>query len=633
MGGALSRTEEQTAGTLGKRKQPGYGHIADVDDKARSELDPLQTARKRHCKGVPNNITESVSDRATPSNVWDTTPDGEEHRYSVKCSALYWNTRKDIQKVLNKLHALPPYTGLVKTPRWDHFFICFPNQRCANTAVETLSSQSSRGEQWCVSLSPQPKRRAFESAVAKSRTVEPGVCLSAADVTAKWRQVPYYEQAVRKRTVLESGLALVTRHLRKDLTDKRHVPWLFETIAAHGREKGNPPCCPLNRLLSADRPEERDYYRNKNEFTIGLSPDSCGVAGHQHESKLVIGYMLGQTRNGDFSIGAVDDACVTTSVLALRVANVLTPVMQKLDMPVYDHATHKGYWRTVTVRESLRHKQLLVGISVNPYDAEASEDSQIQLSRKDVQCQKAVLSALKESFEPEFGASFGIFWQPSGNLSAVTSEIPVIHLYGLDSLHETMNGLTFRVQPTAFFQVNTLMAERLYDVIGDFAAVTKDTIVFDLCCGTGTIGLSLARKAHSVIGIEMNESAVEDALHNAKLNAIDNAEFIAGKVEDVVHKVKRDIDNDRDCVVILDPPRAGVGNNVIAAIRSMKSVKRVVYVSCEAKNLWRNAGALCRPTSKMYQNGPFRPVKAVGVDLFPHTAHVELVTLWGRISL
>lgn len=627
MGGAWSRQVEQTLSTLGKRKHPAGGHTVASNGEAVNERDPV--SQKRHRSDTPGDSNA----RGLAGSVWDTTPDGEEHRYSVKCSGLYWDSRKDVQKVLNKLHRFPPYTGLVKSSRWDHFFICFPNQCCANIAVKTLSSQSTRGEQWCVSLSPQPKRRNFESATAQTRAVQPGICPSAADVTAKWRKTPYHEQVAQKRDMLEGALGLVTRHMRNDIKEKQHIPWLREIIAAHGKMKGNPPCCPLSSFISANRPEEIDHYRNKNEFTVGLSPDSCGIVGHQHESKLVIGYMLGQTRKGEFSIGAVDRSCATTSLLAVRVADVLTPVMRALNMPVYDNTTHTGYWRNVLVRESLRHQQFLVAVSVNPYEANLSEADQNHLSQKDKECRGAILSALREAFEPEFGTSFGVFWQPSGNMSALSSEIPVIRLYGLDSLQESMNGLMFRVQPTAFFQVNTLMAERLYNIIGELAAVTSDTIVFDLCCGTGTIGLTLAQRAHRVVGIEMNESAVEDAMYNAKLNAIDNAEFIAGKVEKVIQKVKHGIDSDRDCVVILDPPRAGVSNNVIAAIRSMKSVKRVVYVSCEAKNLWKNAGALCRPTSKTYQNAPFRPVKAVGIDLFPHTAHVELVTLWDRVSL
>lgn len=627
MGGTWSQTKEGPPSALGKRKRLADAQTAAANTNIVSECEPVQVPSKRQCNGATNGAT----DKTPPASLWDTTPDGEEHRYAVHCKAIYWNTRKDIQKVLNKLPSLPPYTGLVKTPKWDHFFICFPNQRCASAAVKTLSSHSMRGEQWSVSLSPQPKRRAFESAIAQPRTVQPGVCFSAADVTAKWRHVPYDEQINRKRSSLSDGLSLVTRHLRKDLKEKSYTPWLLEAITKHGRNKGNPPCCPLDSLISADLVEERDYYRNKNEFTIGFSPDSCGIADHHHESKLVIGYLLGKTRDGNFSVGAVDESCVTTSKIALRVVDVLLPVIRGLDMPVYDHTTHTGYWRTVTVRESLRHKQLLVGVSVNPYDNKASEATRRQLLQKDEECQKALTSALREIFEPEFGASLGVFWQPSGHISAVTSEMPVIHLHGLTSLLERLNGLTFRVQPTAFFQVNTLMVERLYSIIGDLASVTSDTVVFDLCCGTGTIGLSLARSAHSVIGIELNESAVEDAVYNAQRNGIENAKFIAGKVEDVFQVVKKDMDTNRDCVVILDPPRAGVGNNVIAAIRSMKSVQRVVYVSCEAKNLWRNAGAMCRPTSKMYQNAPFRPVKAVGVDLFPHTIHAELVTLWHRV--
>lgn len=604
---------------------------ASVPDDVNVVDSPPLTAKKRkrslHQDANPTESFGSGPD-TTPSQVMDSTPDGKLHRYIVRCSSIFWCTKKDITKRLTKLKAMPPYGGLHKISKWEYFFISFPNKTCAEKGVEVLSAHSFRGEPWVVSISAEhsAKRMRIDETVANTNVNMPeDFCPSAADVTAKWRNIPYEEQILRKQRKWKKSLQLVTKNLCKEVREKGCIEWLDQVIAGE-KGKGVPICCPLEDVIYAENNESRMFYRNKNEFTIGLSPDACGKHHDFHKSELTIGYALGLVRNGEVFIGEVDENCLTTSKMAIGISRVLSPIIRALNRPVYDKRTHKGYWRQITCREGMRTGEVIVSIVVNPFDYDTTEDK--ASIEADEYCRTTIVLALCEHFGPE--VKFGVFWQPSSLKSAVSSEIPAVHLYGIEALHEEMCGLRFRVQPTAFFQVNTIMAEKLYRLIGDLAQVDKDTVVLDVCCGTGTIGLSLAHRVHSVVGIEMNESAVADAEYNARLNGISNASFIVGKVENKIHDAIRSIEGKRECVVVLDPPRAGLPMSVVSAVRAMPAVRRLLYVSCVPTNFWRNAIGFCRPRSKAFRLEPFRPVKAYGIDLFPHTDHGEMAVLLER---
>ncbi|CAN8070377.1 unnamed protein product [Agarophyton chilense] len=585
---------------------------------------------------IESKTAESNSPDENPPLTIDATADGSVHRYIVTCSTIFWCTRKDMVKMLSKMEGMPPYCGLHKISKWDHFFITFPNQTCADKAVARLSNFQHRGESFRVRQTAQhsAKRMRIDDTLARSpaneSSIQKGVCLTAADVTAKLRNIPYEQQIVKKNGKWTNALQTVTKNLRKEVRQQGRIRWLDELFQQNeNRGKGSPPpCCPIQDVLRAIKPQESKYYRNKNEFTIGYSPESCGLDHDFHKSELTIGYALGLVRNGQVYISPVDENCVTTSELALEVARCLTPVLRSLKLPPYDKRAHKGYWRQITCRQGIRTGELIVSVVVNPYEKDFCEIEKRERREADQDSRDAVVEALKKRFGDK--KKLGVFWQPSNHVSAVSSDIPAIHLYGIDGLHEELCGLMFRVQPTAFFQVNTLMAERMYSLIADLAGVDKDTVVFDVCCGTGTIGLSLAERAHSVVGIEMNECAVEDAIYNAKLNNIKNATFIAGKVEHHIHNAIKHVPDNKKCVAILDPPRAGLPMNVVAAVRAMRSVQRIVYVACEPNNFWKNALGFFRPRSKAFRLEPFRPVKAYGIDLFPHTDHGELAVLLER---
>ena len=191
-----------------------------------------------------------------------------------------------------------------------------------------------------------------------------------------------------------------------------------------------------------------------------------------------------------------------------------------------------------------------------------------------------------------------------------------IVLYGKGYIKDKLGNLEFKISPLSFYQVNPIQAENLYNIGVKYANITKEDIVFDLYSGIGTISLFMARYAKKVYGIEIVEDAVNDAKENAKMNKINNVEFIAGDVEKVLDTLinkKKIIPN----IVMVDPPRKGLDNNTIKNIKSIKP-KKVIYISCNPATLVRDLSYL----EEEYEICKIKPV-----DMFPFTSHVECVAV------
>lgn len=192
-------------------------------------------------------------------------------------------------------------------------------------------------------------------------------------------------------------------------------------------------------------------------------------------------------------------------------------------------------------------------------------------------------------------------------------------LWGADALTDTLCGLSFRLSAPAFYQANREQAERLYEKAAEFAGLTGTETVLDLYCGVGTITLILAQCAARVIGAEIVSEAIEDARENARINGIANAEFFCGDAGDIARKLEEE--RLRPDVVVADPPRKGLGEDVVPTIAAMKP-ERVVYVSCDP-------GTLARDVKRFAACG-YRAVRAAAVDMFPRTRHVETVVLLSK---
>src|SRR3989454_11061664 len=180
--------------------------------------------------------------------------------------------------------------------------------------------------------------------------------------------------------------------------------------------------------------------------------------------------------------------------------------------------------------------------------------------------------------------------------------------------------MRFRIRPNAFLQTNTLMAEKLYETAREFAALTGNETVYDLYCGIGTIGLLLAGDALTVWGLDVSEESIACAIENAELNAIGNAAFFAGNVGQALEELhERSGDPD---VVIVDPPRAGLAGKALKRLGEV-AAPRIVYVSC-------NPTTLASDAKRLADDYGYTLVRALPVDMFPHTPHVECVALLER---
>lgn len=204
---------------------------------------------------------------------------------------------------------------------------------------------------------------------------------------------------------------------------------------------------------------------------------------------------------------------------------------------------------------------------------------------------------------------------------SLADQLPILYK-GDDHLEEQMEGLRFRIGPKSFYQTNTKQALELYRIAHDFAGLTGKEIVYDLYTGTGTIANFVASSSLKVVGIEYIEDAVIDARINSQLNNIKNCVFFAGDIKDVLTEHFMEINGHPD-VVITDPPRAGMHEDVVKAIMSA-APSRIVYISCNPSTQARDI---------LYLSGKYEVVRVQPVDMFPHTHHVENAVLLNRREL
>ncbi|KAL2328618.1 hypothetical protein Fmac_022045 [Flemingia macrophylla] len=631
---------------------------------------------------------------------------------------------------------------------------------------------------------------AVDGSVSKTRNVR--------DAVTPLAHMAYADQLEQKKSSLMQSLKKLTRNARKACPNGVSLPeWILKS-----REIGGLPC-KLEGIIASP---VVNGYRNKCEFSVGYSL----------EGQVTVGFMLGNFREG---VTAVEEAvdCPNVSKVACKYATIFQEFLQHSDLPVWNRFKNTGFWRQLTVREGrtngnvvsdaetfggIAEVMLIVQVSTKSFDdaqvaSEFKRLSQAFVAGATSHCPTLPLTALvvqdHQGISNVAPADAPLQLLPVPK--AVGDSEMAENANAMDvRIHDYINNLRFSISPTAFFQVNTLAAEKLYSLAGDWACLGPDTLLFDVCCGTGTIGLTLAHQVGMVIGIEMNASAVSDAHRNAEINGIKNVRFVCAKAEDVMGSLLReylnmtneqvdhlnisgsgngipkdsacpepengeisctennnaevgsevpkgsaseqvdgiskqaedvlgsvskddvnalkevsdvpnicgsgyDIPVDSSCpviknnemasrsknnnaevgsevqkgstsengntsmqqfkniVAIVDPPRAGLHPTVIKALRTHPRLRRLVYISCNPETLVANAIELCTPSPAKIEKGnkdnrgwrnmssaglarhraksmpiseAFHPVKAMAVDLFPHTPHCELVMLLER---
>ncbi len=329
---------------------------------------------------------------------------------------------------------------------------------------------------------------------------------------------------------------------------------------------------------------EQWRYRNKLEYSFGTDPEGTLVCGFHAPGSWE-------------TIVGLDD-CLLASEAGNRVRTQVLDWARAQGLPAFDRRTHTGLLRNLVVREGRRTGELQARLVVA--DGKAAEAIDTDSLHQAVEADAIMITRTDALGETTQGGETEI-------------------VLGAPKLTEELGDLTFGISPTAFFQTNTEMAERLYGVAADLANLQGWERVYDLFCGIGTVGLSLSQRAGEIWGIEIVEEAVADAIENARRNDVSSARFFAGDVRLALRELIEKAG--KPDVLVVDPPRAGLSQKVVRRIIEANP-KRIVYISCNPTTLAPNAAQLVEAGYVLRRVRP--------VDMFPQTPHIECVALLER---
>ena len=324
------------------------------------------------------------------------------------------------------------------------------------------------------------------------------------------------------------------------------------------------------------------HYRNKAQYPVGLNKDG----------KPVIGVFANRTHE----IIPIN-TCFIQNKQTEEIAKYIFEFLVKNNISVYNEKTQKGLVRHIVTKIGIKTNEIMCILVING---------------KEMPKEKEIVEELTNKFK---------------NIKTIVKNINTkntnvilgnenINLYGDGYISDILGDYKFKISPMSFYQINPIQAEKLYNLGVEFANITKDDIVFDLYCGIGTISLFMSKFAKKVYGVEIVEEAIIAAKENAKMNNVDNTEFIAGDVEKVLDELvnKKQIIPD---IIMVDPPRRGLDNTSIENIKKVRP-KKLVYISCNPASLVRDLAKL----EEIYEVKKITPV-----DMFPFTSHVEVCAL------
>ena len=383
----------------------------------------------------------------------------------------------------------------------------------------------------------------------------------------KWQVLPYSEQIRYKQKQVEDNLRRI---------GKIELP-------------------EISPILGSAKTE---FYRNKLEFTFSnkrwLTNDEVRQ-DVKYDQMNAVGFHI----PGAFDKVLAIEKCWLQDDISNRIRNAVRDYAYEHDYSFINLRTQEGMLRNMIIRTSSTGELMVIVI------CKITEDHEMELF-------KQLLQFIADSF-PEITSLLYII---NNKCNDTINDLDVYVFKGNDHIFEEMEGLRFKVGPKSFYQTNSEQAYNLYKVAREFAGLTGNELVYDLYTGTGTIANFVSRQARQVIGIEYVPEAIEDAKVNAEINDIKNALFYAGDMKDILTQEFIN-EHGRPDVIITDPPRAGMHQDVVDVILFAEP-KRIVYVSCNPATQARDLQLL----DEKYK------VKAVQpVDMFPHTHHVENVVL------
>ena len=324
------------------------------------------------------------------------------------------------------------------------------------------------------------------------------------------------------------------------------------------------------------------HYRNKAQYPVGIDK----------EGKPVIGVFANRTHE----IIPIKK-CLIQDEQTEEIAKYIVNYIAENHISIYNENTRKGLVRHIVTKIGKKTNEIMVVIVING---------------EKIPNEKKIVETLIAKF-PKIKTIVKNINEKNTNVILGEKNIT---MYGKGYIEDKLGELTFKISPLSFYQVNPVQAEKLYTIGVESANITKKDVVFDLYCGIGTISLFMAKYAKKVYGIEIVKQAVEDAAQNAKINGIENAEFIAGDVEEVLD----DLINNKKIIpdiVMVDPPRRGLDKTSIQNILKIKP-KKLVYISC-------NPATLVRDLKELEESYDINSIKPV--DMFPFTSSVECVAV------
>ena len=333
----------------------------------------------------------------------------------------------------------------------------------------------------------------------------------------------------------------------------------------------------VSEMIGADKPYR---YRNKMIFPIGIDKNGKKICGFYRE------------RSHD--IIPLDD-CLLGDEIISKIIKAVMSFIEKYKITVYNEEQHKGIVRRLFIRYGFNTDEMMVVLSINAKTLPHFDEFAKNISSVSPKIKSVILNFNTKKTNAVLGDTNAV-------------------IFGSKTISDTLCGMKYEISPHSFFQINPYQTEKLYNKALELAEISENDKVMDLYCGIGTISLCAAKKAKSVIGVEIVEQAILDARKNAEQNGIKNATFYAEDASVLVPKLIED--GEKPDIVILDPPRKGSDEKTLLAIVTAKPEK-IVYISC-------NPATLARDLRFLEDNG-YKTKYVCGVDMFSQTTHIESI--------
>ncbi len=348
------------------------------------------------------------------------------------------------------------------------------------------------------------------------------------------------------------------------------------------------------------------HYRNKVDFSLSTSryllPNERNAPRSDKRNDFALGFHAPHRYDKVIDL----EQCHIAPEEANLVLNAVRTFALNHNLSIYDTRTHNGFLRNLVVRKAFRTKQLMVNLVTSWHDA-------------------SLMNQLLTALHNALGTSLTTF---VNNISTKKNTVAFgeeeFVIFGSGFITERLGDYHFKISANSFFQTNSEQAERLYETVRDFAGLSGNETVYDLYCGTGSISIFISKQCQKVLGIELVDSAIRDAITNATDNSITNCTF---KQLDLMkfETLRNELESfGMPDVVITDPPRAGMHPKAVQTMMQF-APKKIVYVSCNPASLARDGKMIC-------DSGMYRLVKVQAVDMFPHTNHIESVALFETIN-